>query len=152
MQTRNYAEAKWNTLQQCALAAKKTNHNLGWVGKIAASRPREVLLRSAKTVSESLLNYWSFPVRQTPGHAEVQQRAIKTINRLQFLSNEVRLSELCLFSLKKRRLSRISPILCINNPMASSSLYPHLMSVVSGEQTRGSGNKLKSSSNCKQLN
>lgn len=54
MQTRNQTETKWNTLQQCVLAAKKANQNLGWVGKIAAKRPREVLLRSVKTISELL--------------------------------------------------------------------------------------------------
>lgn len=54
MQTRNQAETKRNILQQCVLAAEKANKNLGCVGKTAAGRPREVLLRSVKTASELL--------------------------------------------------------------------------------------------------
>lgn len=69
LQTRNYAEAKWNTLQQCVLAAKKTNHNLGW-----ARLGRSLPAGQERYCSDLLKPYfncciWGFPARETPGHA-----------------------------------------------------------------------------------
>lgn len=117
----SFADKKLGRNQvECAPArcpcSKECQTQLGCVGKIVASRSREVLLRYVKPVSE-LLHPGLPSMRDTWTYMVVQQRAIKMINRLHFLSNEVRLGELCFFSLKKRGLSRILPILCINNLM-----------------------------------
>jgi len=100
---------KFNTTQQCTLAAQKANHILVCIKSSVASRSREGILPLYPTLVrphlESCIQLWSRQRRKDMELLEqVQGRATKLIRGLEQLSFEERLRELVLFSLEQGRL------------------------------------------------
>jgi len=91
-------DKKLNMSWQCALAAQKANHILGYIRRSMANRSREVILPLCPTLvrphAESCVQLWS------PQHSKdmellewIQRRATKMIRGLKHLSCEGRLRE-----------------------------------------------------------
>jgi len=102
-------DEKLDVSQQCALTAPKGNCTLGCTKSSVDSRLREGILPLYSTLVrphlESCIQLWS------PQHMkdmdllkQVQRRATNMMRGLEHLSSEVRLRDLRLFSLEKRRL------------------------------------------------
>ena len=111
------AEKDWGVLvdekpdmsHQCALAAQKANHILGWTPSSMASWSKEGILPLYSALMrphlESCIHFWNPQHRKDTDLLEwVQRRATKTIRGMEHLSYEERLRELGFFGLEKRRL------------------------------------------------
>lgn len=102
--------------QQCTLAAKATNSLLGCARQSIASWSREMIFPQPGGAASGGLcprrAVSSFPSsRGMDGLELVQRRATRTIKGLEHLLNEVRLSELGLFSMEKKRFGGFN--LCV---------------------------------------
>ena len=102
-------DGKLDMSQPCALIVQKASHILGCIKISVASRSREVILPLCSVLVRCHLKYciqmWSPQHRRDVDLLEsVQRRATKMIQGMKHLPCKVRLRELKMFSLEKRRL------------------------------------------------
>jgi len=141
-------DGKLDMRWQCTLTIHKANHILDCFQRSMASRAREVILSLCSVLVRSHLEYcvqtWSPQYRRDMDLLEcVQMRATKMIQEMDYLSYKVRLRELGLDSLEKRRLR--GGLIVVFQYLKGSYRKEgdRLFSRICCDNTRGNGFKLK---------